>query len=591
MLKIYKNVSSVIFSALLFIGVISYIIFPELFYNNKINYGACINAISSGVVYSIEFDEDSDFAIITLRGADGYADASKRKYIVQSMYERHYLLDHAEENDVKIIEKNHRIFSSLRLLKVFIIICIIYFIYKIYQWKKKKEVKSCSTTGEVQDTEVTFDDVAALGEEKSELFEIIDFLKNSEKYTKIGAKIPKGVLLYGEPGTGKTLMAKAVAGEAGVSFISASGSEFINKYIGVGARNIRELFTEARQKAPCIIFIDEIDAIGGKRRDDSQGGDSEINHTIAQLLTELDGFKNRNDIIIFAATNRIDILDPALTRPGRFDRIIHIGLPDVRGRKAILEVHSRNKPLFEDVCLERIAKNTVGFSGAQLENLLNEAAIHAARNQHTAISNQDLNEAFNKITVGLKKLNSNMSEEEKKVIATHEAGHVIVSLLMPTQPNIKEVSIIPHNTGEGYTLNDMNDDKKYSSKKELKEKLAVLMAGFVAENIIIGDISTRASTDIEKATEIATKMVSVYGMSEFGPISLESIKSINYILSEKMVSNINDKIYQTIKEAEKEASRLIQNNQELVENLIQALIDKETVTKEEIQQIYNEYNE
>lgn len=596
MLKIYKKASPVILAVILILGVIVYIMFPELFYNNKMSYGACLHAMSSDVIYSIEYDEDSSFAIVTLQDVGGYGeDTLKRKYIVFTMSDN-YLLTCAESNGVEIIEGNHRIFSFLRILKFFIMVCVIYFIYHIYQKKRKKPQiavvngESCSTTENIQDTQVTFNDVAALEEEKMELVEIVDFLKYPERYTRLSAKIPKGVLLNGKPGTGKTLLAKAVAGEAGVSFISASGSEFINKYIGVGADNVRKLFEKAKKEAPCIVFIDEIDAIGGKREDMSCAANTERNQTIDQLLTELDGFQTRENIIIFAATNNPEILDPALTRPGRFDRIIHIGLPDVSGRKAILEVHSRNKPLFEDVSLDYIAKNTAGFSGAQLENLLNEAAIHAARHQHTAISNEDLDEAFKKITVGLKKSNNIMSEEEKRLIATHESGHAIVSLLMPTQPNIKEISIIPHNTGGGYTLNDMTDDKKYSSKTELMERLAVLMAGRVAENLIIGDISTGASADIEKATEIATKMVSAYGMSEFGPISVESINSGDYLLSEKMVSNINDKIYQTIKEAEEKATKLIHINQELVENLIQALIEKETVTGEEIQQIYSEYN-
>jgi len=596
MLKIYKKASPVILAGILIWEVIAYIMFPELFYNNKMSYGACLHAMSSGVIYSIEIDEDSSFAIVTLRDAGGY-DEDSVKYIVEAFGVSNQMLrSHAEQSDVEIIERNHRIFSFLRILKFFIMVCVIYFIYQIYQKKRKKPQiavvngEAFSTTENIQDTQVTFNDVAALEEEKIELVEIVDFLKCPERYTRLGAKIPKGVLLNGKPGTGKTLLAKAVAGEAGVSFISASGSEFINKYIGAGADNVRKLFEKAKKEAPCIVFIDEIDAIGGKREDMSCAANTERNQTIDQLLTELDGFQTRDNIIIFAATNNPEILDPALTRPGRFDRIIHIGLPDVSGRKAILEVHSRNKPLFEDVSLEYIAKNTAGFSGAQLENLLNEAAIHAARHQHTAISNEDLDEAFKKITVGIKKSNNIMSEEEKRLIATHESGHAIVSLFMPTQPNIKEVSIIPHNTGGGYTLNDMTDDKKYSSKTELMERLAVLMAGRVAENLIIGDISTGASTDIEKATEIATKMVSEYGMSEFGPISVESINSGDYLLSEKMVSNINDKIYQTIKEAEDKATKLIHINQELVENLIQALIEKETVTGEEIQQIYNEYN-
>lgn len=594
MLKIYKKVSPFILATLLILRVIAYIMFPELFYNNKMSYGVLLHAISSDVVYSMEASEDTDYVIVTLQGAGGSydEDSAERKYIVLTNGSNGYLLAHAKACGVNIIERNHQIFSSLRIAKFLIIGGLVVVTYNVYQ--KKKRIPSVVVVGgasggtqETQDTKVTFADVAALDEEKFELVEIVDFLKDPERYTKLGAKIPRGVLLDGKPGTGKTLLAKAVAGEAGVTFISASGSGFINKYIGVGADNIRKLFEKAKQEAPCIVFIDEIDAIGGKRKEEDCGGDSERNQAIDQLLTELDGFQTRDNIIIFAATNNPEILDPALTRPGRFDRTIHVGLPDVRGRKAILEVHSRNKPLFEDVSLEYIAKNTAGFSGAQLENLLNEAAIHAARNQHTAISNEDVNEAFRKITVGLKKSYS-MSEEERKITATHEAGHAIVSLFMSTQPNIKEVSIIPHNTAGGYTWNDTTEDKNYNSKKELTEKLAVLMAGRVSENIIIGDISTGASKDIEIATQIATSMVSVYGMdSDIGPISVKSMdaRGIN-LLSEQ----IGDKILKLVKEAEEKASELITEHQSLVKEVIQILLEQETITGEEIQQIYNDSN-
>lgn len=598
MLKVYKKASPVILALLLIWKVISYIMFPELFYNNKMSYGACLHAISSDVIYSIEIDKDSDFAIVTLQDSGGYdEDDAERKYIVEciGINGSSCLIRQAEGKGVEIIEANHRIFSSLRIAKLLIIVGIVVGIYNVYQRKRKTPSVvtvggKSSSTGKIQDTKITFEDVAGLDEEKFELMEIVDFLKDPDRYTKLGAKIPRGVLLDGKPGTGKTLLAKAVAGEAGVSFISSSGSGFINKYIGVGADNIRKLFEKARQEAPCIVFIDEIDAIGGKRLGENSEANGERNQTIDQLLTELDGFQTRDNIIIFAATNNPEVLDSALTRPGRFDRTIHIGLPDVRGRKAILEVHSRNKPLFEDVSLESIAKNTAGFSGAQLENLLNEAAIHAVRNQHKAISKEDVQEAFRKITVGLKK-SYIMSEEEKRLIAAHESGHAIVNLFMSTQPNVKEVSIIPHNTVGGYTWNDTTDDKNYSSKTELMEKLTVLMAGRVAENIIIGDVSTGASKDIEIATEIATKMVSTYGMDlSIGPISVGSIHSGEYLLSEKTLSNIDDKIFETIKEAEKSAEQLITFHRELIEEVIKILLEQETISGEELQQIYNKYN-
>ena len=596
MLKMYKKASPFILATLLILRVISYIIFPELFYNNKMSYGVLLHAMTSDMVYSMEIDKDSSFAIVTLKGAGGYdEDNAKRKYIVECIGngDSSFLIRQAEGKGVEIIEANHRIFSSLRIAKFLIIIGIVVGIYKIYQRKRKTPAlvvvggESRSTTGEAQDTKITFEDVAGLDEEKFELMEIVDFLKDPERYVKLGAKIPRGVLLDGKPGTGKTLLAKAVAGEANVSFIAASGSEFVNKYVGTGAENIRNLFEKAKQKVPCIIFIDELDAIGGRRQEEDCGGTSERNQTIDQLLTELDGFQARDNIIIFAATNHPDLLDPALIRPGRFDRIIHVGLPDVLGRKAILEIHSKNKPLFEDVSLDYIAKNTAGFSGAQLENLLNEAAIHAARNQHTAISNEDVNEAFRKITIGLKK-SYIMSEEEKKAIASYEVGKAIVSLSMPTQPNVKEISIIPHNT-TGSIWYDMTEDRHYG-KKELTEKLAVLMAGYVSEKIIIGDISTRASKDIEMATRIATKMVSMYGMDlSIGPISTRSIDDL-FWLGEKNLDNIGDKILQLMRDVEENVSRLIKTDQELVEQVIQILLEQETMTGEEIQKIYDEYN-
>lgn len=591
MLEFCKKASLFIVSALLFLRII----FPELFYN-KMTYRAFLEAIDLGLIYSMETSDGSTYSLVTLIeshriNGKKVEDSSKRKYVVNTAGSD-YAKDKAEMEGVKIIEKSHRIFSAQRISKFIIIVAIVLVIYYVHQRKRKTPAVEVvgggfDSTEEIKDTKVTFADVAGLDEEKFELAEIVDFLKDPEKYTKLGAKIPRGVLLDGKPGTGKTLLAKAVAGEAGISFISASGAEFVNKYSGVGADNVRKLFEKAKQKAPCIVFIDEIDAIGRKRSEENCGGDGERNQTIAQLLTELDGFQIRHNIIIFAATNNPKLLDPALTRPGRFDRTIHIGLPNIRARKAILEIHSRNKPLFEDVSLESIAKNTAGFSGAQLENLLNEAAIHAARNQHIAISNKDLDEAFRKVTVGLKK-SYIMSEEEKKFIASYEVGRAIVSLLMPTQPNMKEISIIPHGA---YTWNDMTEDKNYDSKNKLMERLVVLMAGRASERIIIGDTSTRASKDIELATKIAANMVSVYGMdSEIGPISIGVLKNEDIILlGEKTLDNIEDKISKLLNEADEKATSLVKVYRELIEEMIQILIEQETMIGEEIQQIYNEY--
>lgn len=446
-------------------------------------------------------------------------------------------------------------------------------------------------TEKVAKSDVRFSDVAGLDEEKAELEEVVDFLKNPEKYTKLGAKIPKGVLLSGSPGTGKTLLAKAVAGEAGVKYLAISGSEFIEKYVGVGASRIRGLFKEARKNAPCIIFIDEIDAVGSKR--DDAGRNSEHNQTIEQLLAEMDGFGTKRDVIVLAATNRLSSLDPALTRPGRFDRKISIGLPDIKGRRDILKIHSKDKPLSDEVNLEKIAYNTAGFSGAQLENLLNEAALVAARKTHQYITHEDVDEALKKITVGLKKSGKVVSEKERILTANHEAGHALVSLFLPTQATIKEVSIVPRGTAGGYTWHDTVEDKNYISKTEMEERLTVLLAGRAAEQIVLGDISTGASNDLEVATKTAREMIIYYGMdSDIGPISFSGSNSqeISFFGNDTL-SNIGLKMKEILKEAEKQAIEIINNNRTFLNELAQTLLMNETVTGEEIGEMFAEYKQ
>ncbi len=443
-------------------------------------------------------------------------------------------------------------------------------------------------TEKVANSDIRFTDVAGLDEEKQELEEVVDFLKNPDKYTKLGAKIPKGVLLSGTPGTGKTLLAKAVAGEAGVKYLAISGSEFIEKYVGVGASRIRGLFKEARKNAPCIIFIDEIDAVGSKRND---SGNSEHNQTIEQLLAEMDGFGSKRDVIVLAATNRLSSLDPALTRPGRFDRKIHIGLPDIKGRRDILKIHSKDKPLSDDVDLEKIAYNTAGFSGAELENLLNESALVAARKAHAYIISKDIDEALKKITVGLKKAGKVVSEKERRLTANHEAGHALVSKFLPTQATIKEVSIVPRGTAGGYTWHDTVEDKNYISKTEMKERLTVLLAGRAAEQIILGDVSTGASNDLEVATKTAREMIIYYGMdSDIGPISFNGSNSqeISFFGNDTL-SNIGTKIKDILKEAQKQAEEIINQNRAFLDKLAESLLMNETITGEEIEKMFTEY--
>ena len=366
---------------------------------------------------------------------------------------------------------------------------------------------------------VTFDDVAGADEEKMELAEIVDFLKNPRKYLEIGARIPKGILLFGPPGTGKTLLAKAVSGEAGVPFYSISGSSFVEMFVGVGASRVRDLFGEAKKTAPCIVFIDEIDAVGRQRGAGLGGGHDEREQTLNQLLVEMDGFGVNEGVIVIAATNRPDILDPALLRPGRFDRQIMVNTPDLKGREAILKVHARNKPFEDDVDLSVIAKTTPGFTGADLSNLLNEAALLAARRGAKRISMHDVEDATIKVIAGPEKKSRAISEKERRLTAYHEAGHAIVTRFCPTQSPVHQISIIPRGRAGGYTLSLPLEDKYYSSRQEMREEIVVLLGGRAAEALCLDDISTGASNDIERATDIARKMVTKYGMSEvLGPV-------------------------------------------------------------------------
>jgi cell division protease FtsH len=413
----------------------------------------------------------------------------------------------------------------------------------------------------------TFADVAGADEEKEELEEIVEFLKNPDKYNKLGARIPKGVLLIGPPGTGKTLLAKAVAGEAGVPFFSISGSDFVEMFVGVGASRVRDLFDTAKKNSPCIVFIDEIDAVGRQRGTGLGGGHDEREQTLNQLLVEMDGFGANEGVIMIAATNRPDILDPALLRPGRFDRQVMVGYPDINGREAILRVHSREKPLSPDVTLKNIAKQTAGFTGADLENLLNEAALLAARKEKKAITQTEIEEAAIKVVVGTEKKSKVMSEREKKLTAYHEAGHAICFFACGTQDPVHQISIIPRGMAGGYTMPLPTEDKNYSSKKEMEEDIVVDLGGRVAEALVMGDISTGASNDIEKATKTATNMVIKYGMSELiGPINYTSGSNEIFIgrdmgqtksYSDETAAKIDSEIHRIITEAYKKTEEIL----------------------------------
>ncbi len=444
---------------------------------------------------------------------------------------------------------------------------------------------------------VTFDDVAGADVEKGELEEIVEFLKDPQKFTKLGAKIPRGVLLVGPPGTGKTLLARAVAGEAGVPFFSISGSDFVEMFVGVGASRVRDLFEQAKKASPSIIFIDEIDAVGRQRGAGLGGGHDEREQTLNQLLVEMDGFTHNQGVIVIAATNRPDILDTALLRPGRFDRQVVVDVPDLIAREAILKVHSRKKPLGKDVDLSVIAKTTVGFTGADLANLLNEAALLAARKNKTEINMPEIEDAMIKVTVGTEKKTRNMNEKEKTLTAYHEAGHAIITRLLPSQDPVHQISIIPRGRAGGYTMSLPAEDKYYHTKGEMLDSILVLLGGRAAEKIKLDDISTGASNDIERATKIARQMVTKFGMSDnLGPINLGSEHDEVFIgrdfvqnkgLSEKLASEIDDEVRNIIDTSYAKCIKMLQDAEDKLELVTRALMEKEKLDGAEFEAIYS----
>ena len=455
--------------------------------------------------------------------------------------------------------------------------------------------RSKAKLGANEKNKVLFSDVAGADEEKEELEEVVEFLKNPQKFTKLGAKIPRGVLLMGPPGTGKTLLAKAVAGEANVPFFSISGSDFVEMYVGVGASRVRDLFDTAKKSQNAIIFIDEIDAVGRHRGAGLGGGHDEREQTLNQLLVEMDGFGNNDGIIVMAATNRPDILDPALLRPGRFDRQITVNYPDIKGREEILKVHARNKPFEQDVDLKTLAKTTAGFTGADLANLLNEAALLAARKGKHLIGMADLEEATIKTIVGPKKKSKIISEREKKITAYHEAGHAVITQLLETQDTVHQISIVPAGRAGGYTLSLPTEDKMYMTKNEMEEEIVSLLGGRVAEAIVFGDISTGASNDIERATKMARGMVTKYGMSDLlGPIVYGTGHEEVFLgkdfgssrdFSEKVAADIDSEVRSIIDKAYKRAQEIITNNREKLNFTAEYLIDHEIMDEDQFKYV------
>ncbi len=446
------------------------------------------------------------------------------------------------------------------------------------------------------DSNVTFKQVAGADEEKKELEEVVEFLKDPKKFIELGARIPKGVLLVGPPGTGKTLLAKAVAGEAGVPFFSISGSDFVEMFVGVGASRVRDLFEQARKNLPAIIFIDEIDAVGRQRGAGLGGGHDEREQTLNQLLVEMDGFGTNEGIIIIAATNRPDILDPALLRPGRFDRQVVVNYPDQKGREAILKVHSKNKPLSDSVSLETVSKSTYGFTGADLENLLNEAAILSARRNKKVIEQDEIDEAILKVIMGPEKKNRKHEKDNKEKTAYHEAGHAVAAKLLPTQDNVHQVSIIPRGRAGGYTLSLPDTDKSYISKNEMLEDIIMMLAGRAAEKIVFNDINTGASNDLERATQTARKMVMQYGMSDkLGYVTFTAedhevflgrdfSQGRNY--SENVAAIIDEEIKRIIDECYAKCEKLLNDNREKLDNVAKALVEHEKLDASEFERVF-----
>ena len=553
---------------------------------NTLTYTELLKEIQAGNVEKIEMTTGSTTLKVKMKDVE-----KEKKAIIPSIQVFTELVQQKvlEENNIELETKSPSIWSQIpsyifSILPTLIMVALFIMIFKMQGLGEKGEVYDDTE----RKSKVTFDDIAGLDEEKEELKEIVEFLKKPKKFTEMGAKIPKGILLYGKPGTGKTLIAKAIAGEADVPFISMSGSEFIEMFAGLGASRVRKLFDKARKLSPCIVFIDEIDAIGSRRTSNS-GAESENNQTLNQLLVEMDGFSSEETIIVLAATNRPEMLDKALLRPGRFDRQVTIPAPDLSGREAILKIHSKDKKLADDVSLYNIAEDTAGFTGAELANILNEAAIIATKKEHDAITNADLDEAVKKVTVGLEKTSRKISEKDKKLTAYHEAGHAIVSQFLPTQTAVKEVSIIPRGMAGGYTMYKSDEDKYYISKTEMQEKLIALLGGRAAEKLILDDISTGASNDLEVATQIAKDMVTVYGMSDvIGPISLkDNDGQLEYqMFGDDMQDAIGKEVKKLIDTAYRDAQEILKQNVETLHAIAKELMAKEKINEQEFNKFF-----
>ena len=587
LLYILISILSVVLIASIIYGIIKDNKDKDVVKENEITYTDLIKQIDEGNVEKVRMTVGSTTVKVNIKGEE-----KPKTSIIPSTQAFVELVQNKklEGNNIELVQVKPNFLLALGD-KIFTILptalMAILFVILIKMQGLDEKGKFYDATEE--DVKTTFDDVAGLDEEKQEMIEIVSFLKKPDEFYKMGAKIPKGVLLCGKPGTGKTLIAKAIAGEANVPFITMNGSEFTEMFAGLGASRVRKLFEKAKKVSPAIIFIDEIDAVGSKRSEGGSAADLDNNQTLNQLLVEMDGFDSDHTVIVLAATNRPEMLDQALLRPGRFDRQITIALPDMNGREAILKIHAKDKKLAPDVDLRAIAGDTAGFTGAELANILNEAAIIATINKQEAITNKDIDDALKKVTVGVEKHSRIMSEKDKKITAYHESGHAIVSRFLETQKDIKEVSIIPRGVAGGYTMYKTNEDKYYISKTEMLEKMIALLGGRAAEKIIFNDISTGASNDLEVATNVAKDMIIVYGMSEkLGPISI-NIERDPYqmqLYGNNMENEIGQEVRTMVDTAYVKAQTILLEHMDKLHELANLLIQKEVISSEEFNKLF-----
>ena len=589
----------------LIIGVIAIVLITSIMENrgSQITYSELITSIENGEVEKIKISSTGSQATVKMKDSKLEKEVSIPSLDSFMTYSQDYLKTGAfslEEEKESIWITALGFITPFGLLAIFLIFWFIMMSGNNQNGTKSmtfgKSKARMINAGEKN--RVTFDDVAGVDEEKEELQEIVEFLKNPKKFTDMGARIPKGVLLVGQPGTGKTLLAKAVAGEAGVPFYIISGSDFVEMFVGVGASRVRDLFEQAKKNAPCIIFIDEIDAVGRQRGAGLGGGHDEREQTLNQLLVEMDGFSDNEGVIILAATNRPDVLDKALLRAGRFDRQIVVGSPDVKAREQILEVHARKKKLADDVDLKVIAKNTSGFAGADLENVLNEAALLAARRNYKEIGMKEIEDAMVKVTMGPEKKTRVRSEKENRLVAYHEAGHAVVSRYLPTQDPVHQISIIPRGMAGGYTMYRPTEDKSFMSKTEMEENIVSLLGGRVAEALILNDISTGASNDIERASQIARNMVTKYGMSEkvgtvmFGGGEGEVFLGRDFAqtkdYSEETAALIDEEVKRIVQTAYEKAVKILTEHVDKLHAVAGVLMEKEKIEGEEFDNIFKE---